>query len=77
MKALLNDWRLIRILRLALGFVVIYEGIDSEDWILTTLGIIFILMPIFKIGCCGVASYNSDISETDVDLDDTTYEEIK
>lgn len=77
MKALLHNWNIMRIIRLALGIFIVYEGINTEDWMLASLGGFFSLMPIFNIGCCGVSACNTNYSETQTDLDNTTYEEVK
>ena len=53
MKHWLKTWDLIRLVRLALGIAIIYQGLMSQQWIFVILGGLFSLMPLLNIGCCG------------------------
>lgn len=51
MKAYLQNWSLLRLLRLAVGIAVAVQGILVHDWLLATLGGLFSLMPLMNVGC--------------------------
>jgi hypothetical protein len=40
-------------------------------------GVLFSLMPILNIGCCGVSGCNTPVSKSSKKIEDITYEEIK
>ncbi|HVX24893.1 MAG TPA: hypothetical protein VHB70_01025 [Parafilimonas sp.] len=56
MRQYLNNWNFIRLLRLALGIIILIEGINTNDWMYIIAGVLFSLMPVFNIGCCGMGS---------------------
>lgn len=42
-----------RFLRIGLGIFIIVQSVIIKDWTMGVLGIVFSIMPIFNIGCCG------------------------
>ena len=55
MKAILQEWNLMRILRLVLGLVILIQGIGSKDPVSIVLGIGLGATALANIGCCGPA----------------------
>ena len=53
MKALLQGWNFIRILRLILGVVILVQGIVAKDPMTILLGVVVGGMAVANIGCCG------------------------
>ncbi len=56
MKRIFKNWNFIRLLRLAMGLAIMYQGIISRQWIFVFLGGVFSLLPIVNIGICGTNS---------------------
>ena len=77
MKEYLKTWDLMRVLRLALGFFIIVQGVQAKEWLFVAIGGLFSLMPLLNIGCCGVSGCNTPVSKSDKKVEDITYEEIK
>ena len=53
MRAILQGWNFIRILRLGLGIAVIIQGIVAKETTTIVFGTIFGGMALANIGCCG------------------------
>ncbi|HRO76100.1 MAG TPA: hypothetical protein PLP27_08150 [Crocinitomicaceae bacterium] len=77
MKEFLKNWNFTRILRLVLGIFIIGQGIADRNWIFIALGILFSLMPLLNIGCCGVSGCDTAVPKQNQKIEDITYEEIK
>jgi len=77
MKNYLKTWDLMRVLRLALGIIIIVQGVQAKEWLFVAIGGLFSLMPLLNIGCCGVSGCNTPVSKSDKKVEDITYEEIK
>lgn len=58
-----------RVLRLALGIFIIVQGVVA--------GVMFSLMPLLNIGCCGASVCNTPIRKGNRNIEDVSYEEIK
>ena len=76
MKKILNNWSVIRVLRLVMALFVIYQGVTSQQWLFVGLGIIFALLPLFNLGCCGTNSCTTSLSNSQKNKE-TTFTEIK
>lgn len=50
---LLNNWDIIRILRMLIGLVVGGYSIWTGNYFLATLGGLFIIQALFNLSCCG------------------------
>lgn len=72
-------WNFFRWLRLALGIMILFEGITSGVAIFVLFGLIFTLMPLLNMGCCSTSSCGIDKTpfnkEESEDLE-VVYEEI-
>ncbi len=77
MKNYLNNWNLMRVLRLALGIIIIVQGIVAKEWLLAGLGGLFSLMPLMNIGCCGVSGCSAPVPRTRKKMEDISYEEVR
>ena len=53
MKAKLQGWNFIRILRLVLGITILMQGIVAKDTLPGVLGLILGGMAVANMGCCG------------------------
>lgn len=71
-----KSWDLMRLVRLVLGVTLVFQGIDLQQWLLVALGVLFVLMPILNIGCCGTNSCTNTFSKTNK-TKETTFTEIK
>lgn len=76
MKKYLIQWNLFRILRLGMGIAIIVQAIYTHHTPLILLGIIFTLMPIFNIGCCGANGCATYTNKTSNKNEEITYEEV-
>ncbi len=76
-QAILSSWNFMRFLRLGLGIFILIQAVIVKDWTMGFLGIMFTLMPVFNVGCCGAggcaAPPAKGISESTKDI---TYEEV-
>jgi hypothetical protein len=77
MKGYLRNWNLMRILRLALGVLIIVQGVQAQEWLFVGLGGLFSLMPLLNIGCCGTSGCNTPIRKSNQKTEDITYEEVR
>jgi hypothetical protein len=66
-----------RILRLALGVLIIVQGVQAQEWLFVGLGGLFSLMPLLNIGCCGTSGCNTPIRKSNQKTEDITYEEVR
>ncbi len=51
-KEYIKGWNMMRLFRLALGVIIVIQGIKSNDWMFILLGAAFAAMPLFNVGCC-------------------------
>ena len=78
---LTHEWNLARIIRLALGVMIVWQSVLVHDQLMMVMGGLFTLMAMFTTGCCGVAGCATDkANATDIEnnnQNEITYEEIK
>ena len=65
-----------RIFRLALGIIIIVQGIQTGTWLFVALGAIFTLMPLLNIGCCAGSSCSVPVSKTNIKIQEVPYDEV-
>lgn len=53
MKTILQGWNFMRILRLVLGIIIAVQGIVAGETLTVILGLLFAIMSVANIGCCG------------------------
>lgn len=56
MRAILQGWNFMRILRVALGIAILIQGIVAKETMTIVLGVIFGGMAVANIGCSGTNS---------------------
>jgi hypothetical protein len=77
---LLNNWHLMRILRLGIGLMIVVMAVQTKDWIPGLLGSFFLYQALADVGCCGSGGCNTDHKQPnytapkDITIE---YEEIK
>lgn len=77
MKNYLRNWNFMRVFRLALGVIVMVQGIMANEWLMAGLGGLFALMPLMNVGCCGVNGCNTPIAKSRTKSEEITYEEVR
>ena len=78
MKTLTQNWDLMRILRLVVGSMVIYQSVVSSQLLLGILGGMFVLQALLNVGCAaGSCSTAPQRSKTLQSIENTEYEEVK
>lgn len=76
MKAILQGWNFMRMLRLVLGLAILVQGIVSKDTITIILGAAFAGMAFANIGCCGAAGCAVNPRSTNKKTENIHYEEV-
>lgn len=77
MKGRFKNWDFIRVLRLALGIFIIVQSVVSKYWLFVGAGVLFSLMPIMNIGCCGASVCNTPVRKSNGKIEEVNYEEIR
>lgn len=77
MKNYLRNWDFMRVLRLALGIFIIVQSVITKDWLFVGSGVLFSLMPIMNIGCCGASGCNTPVRKSNGKIEDVSHEEIR
>jgi len=75
----LQQWSIIRFLRLALSIVALVAGIQTQEWALAVIGLLFSIATLATPGCCatGACSTRPAARPNRSDITDVTYEEVK
>ncbi|WP_205313890.1 hypothetical protein [Pedobacter nanyangensis] len=55
MKNYLKQWNFMRLLRLALGILIVVQGVATNEWLLVGLGALFSVMSLMNLGGCGIS----------------------
>ena len=58
---ILNDWNIVRIIRLILALVIVVNSIQHKDWLFLALGAYFLYLAVFNIKCSTCANGNCEI----------------
>jgi hypothetical protein len=76
-QAILSNWNFMRLVRLGLGIFILVQSVMLKDWSMGLLGVLFTIMPVFNIGCCGAGGCATKPQKNaSADTKDTTYEEV-
>lgn len=75
-KAILNNWTLVRALRVIIGLVIIAEAIQRKDVISTIAASVFTALGLFNVGCCGSSSCALPVKRNELNNNDVSYEEV-
>lgn len=81
LSGLLKNWNLSRILFLFLGISILYQTTQSNEWFGYIIGIYFLLMGVFSLGCasgnCGIP-HSSKTSDTNSEnKEEIHFEEVQ
>jgi hypothetical protein len=78
MQALLSNWNLFRILRVALGIFILVQGIVGKDTFSIVMGTVFAGMALFNLGCCGAGGCATDttFSKKGTETTEVIFEEV-
>ena len=75
-QAILTNWSFSRVLRLVIGMVILGQAFYTKDVSIGLLGLLFTMMPVLNIGCCGAGGCYTPAKEVVGDSKDITYEEV-
>jgi hypothetical protein len=53
LKTIFTNWNFMRAIRLILGVFIIIQSFQTQQYIMIIPGVIFALMALFSVGCCG------------------------
>lgn len=74
----MKNWNWFRILRLVLGCIIIGQAFVMKDIMFGIAGLLFSVMAIFNVSCCGVnGCYVQQPKTKQNEIVDIQYEEIK
>ena len=80
-QSITSGWDLMRIVRLAIGMMLLVQGIYSRDWMIGMFSTFFLYQAVTNTGCCGTkACYMPKTRSNSVPLPvdgEVEYEEIK
>lgn len=76
-KNIVKSWNFIRVIRLAMGIFLVVEAVKSGMWFLVFVGVIFVAMPLFDIGCCAAGNCSVPKRDFGKTVDEVEYEELK
>lgn len=76
MKNYFQQWNFMRIIRLATGIYITIQGVMDSQWLFVLLGLIFTMMPIFNIGCCGTSGCSTNMKKDSANNKEIEYEEV-
>ena len=81
LERIASGWHLMRIMRLAIGLMLLIMGIQSRDWMMGSFSLFFLYQALTDTGCCGSAGCNTprNMQHRHMIQDEATieYEEIK
>ncbi len=75
-QTILSNWTLMRLLRLGMGIAILVQAVITKDMLFAFAGIIFTVMPVFNIGCCGTAGCAAPPPKKQETAKEITYEEV-
>lgn len=77
-QIIFSGWNWFRILRLVLGCIIIAQAFAMKDVMFGIAGLLFSVMAIFNVSCCGVGSCGIPPQKNATNnINDIQYEEIK
>ena len=75
-EIIFSNWNFMRIFRLVLGLIIVIQAINANDKMMLFFGGLFIILPLFNLGCCG-SSYVPNYSKEKSIKNEFNYEEVK
>jgi len=78
LKYILTGWTTLKIIRVGLGLVILYSGVESHSFGGITAGLLFTLFGLLAPGtCCGSSCYSGyDTVKEDISTEVIDYEEL-
>ena len=73
---LLNNWNIVRVLRLLIGLAIMVQAVVANDLLFGFLGLVFTGMALFNAACCGVGACATPTSSKKSSSKEITYEEV-
>lgn len=73
---LLNNWSIVRFLRLGIGLAIIVQAIIAKDMLFGFAGLLFTGMALFNAACCGVGACATPNQQKKSDSKEISYEEV-
>jgi hypothetical protein len=73
---LLNNWNIVRFLRLGIGLAIIVQAIIAKDMLFGLAGLLFTGMALFNAACCGVGGCVTPTPSKKSDSKEVSYEEV-
>jgi hypothetical protein len=78
---LLKKWNLSRILFLFLGISILYQTTQSNEWFGYIIGVYFLLMGVFALGCasgnCGIPHSSTTSTTNSETKEEIHFEEVQ
>jgi hypothetical protein len=74
-EIIFSNWNFMRFLRLAIGIGIIVESIATSQWALLILGVLFTIMPVLNVACCGAGGCSVPTRKYKQPEQETNYEE--
>jgi hypothetical protein len=76
---LLNNWNIMRIIRVGLSLLILRQAWESQDTVFGLLGTVFFTQGLLNIGCCGSngCAVDTKANESAILQEDVRLEEIK
>lgn len=71
-----SNWTFMRFLRLGLGLAVLVQAAMAKDLLFAGLGLLFVAMPVFNVGCCSAAGCDVPPRKQTEKKEDVRYEEL-
>ena len=65
MKAIFNNWNVMRGLRLALGMIILVQAFIQRDFLIGLLSGFLLFTAVANIGCCGANSCGTNLKNQD------------
>jgi len=77
-ETVLQNWSFLRIFRLLLGGFIAYDGFRTHEYLIMTLGLVFMGLAVMNRGCCGAQGCGipTKTSQSDESVE-VEYEEVK
>ncbi|HVX52582.1 MAG TPA: hypothetical protein VHB48_20650 [Chitinophagaceae bacterium] len=79
MKRILQGWHFVRLLRLVLGIMIVWQAAETHDWAIAAIGMLLAGMAVINVGCCSVNTgcrQPRQINQKALD-GDVVFEEVK
>ncbi len=73
---LLNNWNIVRFLRLGIGLAIIVQAIVAKDMLFGFAGLLLTGMALFNAACCGVGGCATPTPSKKSDSKEISYEEV-